>query len=119
MNRECIDKHIAEVYNVVADFPWPRYESYAVYRHGSNGKWFAIIMELDKHKFNINEDGLMTVVNLKCSPALIGSLVLEDGITRGYHMNKYHWISVDIKRVDDEKIKALLDISYNLTKTNN
>ena len=57
----------------------------------------------------------MDVVNFKCDPILIDSLRNEDGFFPAYHMNKEHWITVSLDDVCDEKIKMLLDISFELT----
>lgn len=61
------------------------------------------------------------VVNLKCDPIAIGSVISENrGVYPAYHMNKQHWISVllDSSRVrgaDNEVLKMLLDVSFDLT----
>ena len=43
----------------------------------------------------------MEIVNLKCEPDLIPNLIpnliRESGIYPVYHMNKQHWISLDIE----------------------
>ena len=55
----------------------------------------------------------MEIVNLKCEPDLIFTLIRESGIYPAYHMNKQHWISVDIERYEEiEKLKMLVDMSY-------
>ena len=116
MKRAELDKYISEIYNVSAEYPWAKYPTYAVYRHQSNKKWFAVIMELPKSKIGIMEDGTVDVMNLKCDPMLIGSLIQEEGIHKGYHMNKNYWITVRLDgSVDAEKIKWLLDFSFDLT----
>ena len=57
----------------------------------------------------------MEIVNLKCEPDLIFTLIRESGIYSAYHMNKQHWISVDIEGYEDaEKFKMLVDMSYRL-----
>ena len=56
-------------------------------------------------------------INLKCDPEYAVQLREEyDGAIRpGYHMNKKLWNSVDTDgRVPDEKIKHLIDLSYDL-----
>lgn len=51
----------------------------------------------------------MEIVNLKCEPDLIPNLIRESGIYPAYHMNKKHWISVDIEIYEDaEKFKMLV-----------
>ena len=82
----------------------------------NNKKWFAVIMEIPKSKIGLNDDGLVNVVNLKCDPLLVGSLRSEPGIFPAYHMNKDKWLSVALDgSADDEQIKMLLDMSFELT----
>ena len=118
MYRDFLNKYIKELYGVVAEFPWVSQPSYAVYRHKNNNKWFAVIMQLTKNKIGLEDNGFVNVVNLKCEPQLIGSLILEVGIHKGYHMNKNYWITVCLDgSVDEDKIKWLLDMSFDLTAT--
>ena len=59
----------------------------------------------------------MDVVNLKCEPDLIPNLINEKRIYPAYHMNKRHWISVDIECYEDlEKLKMMVDMSYRLVE---
>lgn len=116
LNRENLDKYISETYGVAAEFPWIQYPSFAVYRHTGNKKWFAVVMNLHKSKFGLPDDETVDVVNLKCDPIMTGSLHSDKGIYPAYHMNKSCWISVLLDgTVDNEKLKWLLDISYDLT----
>ena len=55
------------------------------------------------------------IVALKCEPDLIPTLIRDIGIYPAYHMNKQHWISVNIEGYEDlEKLKILVDMSYQL-----
>ena len=68
---------------------------------------------------NLGLDGAeeISVVNVKCDTQLIGSLRADPGIFPGWHMNKAHWVSVALDgTVEDEKLKFLVDMSYELTK---
>jgi predicted DNA-binding protein (MmcQ/YjbR family) len=47
---------------------------------------------------------------------LIGALRQFDGILPAYHMNKEHWISVILDKVDDGQIMALIEDSFYLTQ---
>lgn len=48
---------------------------------------------------------------------LIGSFREKPGIYPGWHMNKDYWLSVALEAgVEDEKIKFLVDMGYELTK---
>ena len=118
MERAVLDKYITETYGAVEEYLWEKYPTFAVYRHQKNKKWFAVIMEIPKSKIGLNDDNLVNVVNLKCDPLLIGSLLIESGIHKAYHMNKNYWITVRLDgSVDEAQIKWLLDMSFNLTAT--
>lgn len=116
MNKEELIKYIAEVYSTEAEYPWEDSPNNIVFRHYSNKKWFALIMKITKDKLGFREDGVIDVVNLKCDPILIGNLRNEKGIFPAYHMNKTHWITVALDgSADSDRIKWLLDLSYDLT----
>ena len=53
----------------------------------------------------------MEMINLKGESDLIPNLIWESGIYSVYHMNKQHWISVDIEEYEDiDKLKMLVDM---------
>ena len=116
MNRVELSEYIQNRYSASPDFPWAKYPSYEVFRHGSNQKWFAVIMEIPSKKLGLDGVGCLQAVNLKCDPILIGSLLEEAGFFPGYHMNKEHWITAALDgRIPDEKLKILLDMSFDAT----
>ena len=116
MNKTELQKYIAEAYSTAPDFPWESTPDAAVYRHENNRKWFALVMTIPKARLGIRSDGMIDIVNLKCDPLLVGSLRSEPGIFPAYHMNKDKWISVALDgSADDEQIKMLLDMSFELT----
>lgn len=116
MNKTELQKYIAEAYSTVPDFPWESTPDVAVYRHENNRKWFALVMTIPKARLGIRSDGMIDIVNLKCDPLLVGSLRSEPGIFPAYHMNKDKWLSVALDgSADDEQIKMLLDMSFELT----
>ena len=117
MNRKQLDTIICEKYSTEPEYPWERYPSFAVFRHKSNRKWFAVIMNIPKEKFGLHDEGNMDVVNLKCADDIIDSMWREEGVFPAYHMNKRHWLSVALDdSASDETVEFLLDISYDLTK---
>lgn len=117
MNRNELETFIIETYNADADYPWLKYPNYEVFRHCNNKKWFALIMDVPKSKLGLQGDELLDVVNFKCDPLLIGSLREEPGFFPAYHMSKDSWITVALDdSVPDDKIKMLLDMSYQATR---
>jgi predicted DNA-binding protein (MmcQ/YjbR family) len=116
MRRNELEAFIMETYNAEADYPWRKSPNHAVFRHCSNRKWFALIMDVTKNKLGLQGEGLLDVVNLKCDPILIGSLREEPGFLPAYHMSKDNWITVALDgSASDDKIKMLLDMSYQAT----
>lgn len=74
-------------------------------------------MDISGKNLGLTNVGEISVVNLKCDTRLIGSFREEPGIFPGWHMNKAHWLTVALdETVDDEKVKFLADMSYELTK---
>ena len=116
MNRTELKQFITENYNAEADYPWLKSPNYEVFRHSNNQKWFALIMDVPKDKLGLHGSEPLDVVNFKCDSILIGSLRGEPGIFLAYHMNKEQWITVALDgSVSDDKIKMLLDMSYQAT----
>lgn len=75
-----------------------------------------MVMSVSKDKLGINENGMVDIVNIKCDPIMIGSLINEKGFYPAYHMNKSNWITIALDgSADDEKIKFFLDMSFDLT----
>ena len=117
MNRQELAAYLTDNYSSVGEHLFAKYPSFLVFRHNGNRKWFAVIMDIPRKNLKLPGDGEISVVNLKCDTSLIGSFREEPGIFPGWHMNKAHWLSVALDgTVDDEKIRFLVDMSYELTK---
>ena len=98
------------------DHPWPKYPNNEVFRHSDNRKWFALIMDVSKNRLGLNDPAILDIVNFKCDPVLIGSLLGSPGIFPAYHMNKDNWISVALDgTASDNTIRMLLDLSFSCT----
>lgn len=116
MTRGEFEELVFDGYGVRADYPFEEDFTTGVFRHGS-GRWFALAMNIGKEKIGRPGDGRVDVVNLKCAPEVIESLVgVEVGIYRAYHMNKTHWLTLALDECDSETVSWLLGISYDLTK---
>ena len=88
-------------------FKEERYNQTVVMRHRSNDKWFALIFYLDDKLY----------INLKCNPFDAAILKEECSfITPAWHMNKKHWIKIDIEKAQKDILKALIKSSFELTK---
>ena len=117
MTRSELAAHLTDTYSCVGEQLFARYPSFQVFRHHGNRKWLAVIMDIPRKNLNLPGEGQTQVVTLKCDTRLIGSFREEPGIFPGWHMNKAHWLSVALDgTVEDEKIRFLVDMSYELTK---
>ena len=115
MNRNELLQYIQQEYVCDVDYPWERYPAYMVICRRENQKWIARIFVIKGYQVGQDTNEPMDVVNLKCEPDLIPNIIHENGIYPAYHMNKQHWISLDIERYEDaEKLKMLVDMSYRL-----
>ena len=118
MNREELEAYIQNHYAALPDYPWADTPRAAVFRHASNRKWFALVMEVPRSRLGLPGAEPLDIVNFKCDPILISSLRGELGIFPAYHMNKSSWITAALDgSVSTETIELLLDVSYELTKT--
>lgn len=98
-----ITKDAAETY----PFKDKTYDEYAVIRHKSNNKWFALIFYLEGK----------LCINLKCRP-FDGAILRDtyDFITPAWHMNKAHWIKIETEKCTSDLLESLIKNSYELTK---
>ena len=116
MDRYLLEDYISSFYKAEPEHLWMRYPSFAVFRHGENRKWFAVVMELPAEKLGLPAGGRVNVVNLKCDPLLIGSLWGHEGIHKGYHMNKKYWLTLRLDgSIAPDQIRWLLEMSFQLT----
>ncbi len=108
MNKTRLVKLCLEFDDAIETYPFKDtdYNNYAVIRHISNNKWFALIFYLEGKLF----------INLKCRPVDAG--ILRDTyqfITPAWHMNKSHWIKVDPLKCPKDLLKSIIKNSYELT----
>ena len=106
MEREEIFQYVKEQYGTEPEYLWKKDPDSAVLRH-KNGKWYAIIMAVEKKTLNI--------LDVKCDPDLVGMIIQTYGFLPGYHMNKRHWITILLDdSVSEAKTLDFLDMSYDL-----
>ena len=110
-------EQIRQVYGIEPEYLWARTPNCAALRHRDTKKWFAALMlDLPAERLGLKEDRRVDVLNLKCDPRMMGSLVDGRRILRGYHMNKEHWISVLLDgSVPAEELAPLIELSWQLT----
>lgn len=111
--RDRMAQYIQDRYAVEPEYLWTRYPNYAVFRQPASRKWFAIIMDVARKSLGLDGDGTADVMDLKCGPTLVGSLLAQEGFRPAYHMSKSSWISVLLdETLPDEEIYPLIELSY-------
>ena len=70
MNREELEAYIRNHYATLPDYPWADTPRAAVFRHASNRKWFALVMEVPRDKLGLAGTEKLDIVNFKCDPIL-------------------------------------------------
>ena len=116
MTRDELQRYIFDHYSTEPDYPWPGAPNHAVFRHGGNRKWFALVLDVPRNKLGLPGTQMIDVVNLKCDPVLIASLRGAPGLLPAYHMNKENWITAVLDgSAPDAQIRTLLAMSYDMT----
>ncbi len=111
--RQRIMEYIQNRYAVEPEYLWARYPNYAVFRQPASRKWFAAIMDVARKSLDLEGEGTADVMDVKCGPVMVGSLLAQDGFRPAYHMSKSSWISVLLdETTPDEQIFPLIELSY-------
>ena len=121
MTRQEIKNYIKKKYKVSAVSLWEDAKSFIVFRNEKK-KWFGIIMDIPYNKVyrDSNNEKIIDVMNVKLDTEFVTSIKNTKGFAPAYHMNKKHWVSIEINKVSAKKIKELIDISYQIvTKIKN
>ena len=118
-------------------FPFKKIEGAGVFENPDNGKWYGLIMEVDRNKLKKPETlsggkargssqntgstedmpkHMTEAMNVKVRPETVPELTKREGIYECYHMNKKHWVTVVLEdEVPDEDIMSLLRESRSFT----
>ena len=113
-----IVEHIKVEYGAEPEFLWPeRYPGYAVFRHGDNRKWFALVATISAVSLGLKEDKQVDVINLKFDKNQTYDFAeTNDHVFPAYHMNKNNWITVVLDDgISDGMVFELIRKSYLLT----
>lgn len=117
VTRADIFRYAAERYGTEPEYLWMKYPNYAILRHADNRKWYAAVLDVPKDKLGLPGEGVVDILDIKCDPILMGSLLCAEGFLPGYHMNKENWITILLDgSVAEGEIFGLLDLSYEMTK---
>ena len=118
MEREEIFQYVKEQYGTEPEYLWKKDPDSAVLRH-KNGKWYAVIMTVEKSKLGLEGNDLVDIMDVKCDPEMTSMIIQTYGFLPGYHMNKQHWITILLDgSVSEAKTLDFLDMSYDMIDGN-
>ncbi|MBQ1441375.1 MAG: MmcQ/YjbR family DNA-binding protein [Clostridia bacterium] len=115
MTRQEVIDFIKKQFDITEEHLWLKFPDYIVFRNRKNKKWFAIIMDIEKSRLGLEDEGKIDIIDLKCDPILIGSLLHNEGYLPAYHMSKKNWITVLLDgSVSENELKDLICLSYEI-----
>lgn len=115
MNRDDVLQYVKEAYGTEPEYLFKSSPDTAVLRHEVGKKWYGVILSVSGKRFDLETEEV-EVLNVKADPELVSFLRMQPGMFPAYHMNKEHWISILLDgTVKEEKIRTLIDGSYELT----
>nr|WP_314997154.1 MmcQ/YjbR family DNA-binding protein [uncultured Campylobacter sp.] len=115
--RKRVFSYIEEKFGAQGERIFDKHPEFAVFRHAKNQKWFAVSMRVDGGKLGLKSGVALEILNLKCKPDLAAILCDGDQILPAYHMNKKHWISVNLSsKIAPGQVEDLIDLSFELTR---
>lgn len=117
MNQKGLLQYALEQFGSEPVYLWEKYPEYCVLRHSNGGKWYALMASVPKSKLGLTDADRVEILNIKCDPILLDSLLQKDGFFPAYHMNKTHWVTILLDgTVSAEEICGLLQMSYDMTR---
>lgn len=107
--------YIHTKYKTKEEHPWEESPLYTTFK--VNDKWYALIMNIPYKSLGINRSDNIDIINLKNDPSKIEKLIDNKLYFKAYHMNKKYWMTVILNHETDlDKLKELVDDSYNIVK---
>ena len=113
VKKEEIFEYVQKQYGTLPEYLWSKLPDSAVLRH-KNGKWYAVIMTVEKSKLGLEGRELVDIIDVKCDPDMTNMIIQTHGFLPGYHMNKKHWYTIRLDgSVNLDEIFKHIDSSYN------
>lgn len=108
--------YIKSKYGDELEFLWEKFDDNAIWRNKINNKWYGLLMILTEDKLGLKSDKSVEVLNVMCDKEKIKSVVDNEAVFPGYHMNKKSWISIKLdSTLKTEIVLDFIDKSYVLS----
>ncbi len=113
--KDQIEEYIYEKYNIKPVCKWARFPKNKVFSEEYSGKWFALILNVERRRLNLSGEGAVDILNVKAGTDMIMLLSDTKGYRPAYHMNKLHWLTILLDgTIDIERIQGHVDESYQM-----
>ena len=76
VKKEEIFEYVQKQYGTLPEYLWSKLPDSAVLRH-KNGKWYAVIMTVEKSKLGLEGRELVDIIDVKCDPLCVRIVVSE------------------------------------------
>lgn len=106
-------EYIHNKYNIEPNYPFPKDRISATFN--KNKKWFLLYMNIPAKLLGINSLDNINIINIKLKENKIPKLIDNKIFFKAYHMNKKHWITINLDNVlSINEIDEYIDTSFNL-----
>ena len=78
MKKEEIFEYVQKQYGTMPEYLWSKLSDSAVLRH-KNGKWYAVIMTVEKSKLGLEGNDLVDIMDVKCDPEMTSMIIQTYG----------------------------------------
>jgi predicted DNA-binding protein (MmcQ/YjbR family) len=69
VKKEEIFEYVKKQYGTMPEYLWAQSPDNAVLRH-KNGKWYAVVMSVEKCKLGLEGNEFVDIMDVKCDPVL-------------------------------------------------
>ena len=83
-DREAVLRYAEDTYGTTPEYLWKRTPNYAVLRNQANRKWYGAIIDIPRKTLGLTGEGIVDILDIKCSPVMIGSLLEQEGYLPAY-----------------------------------
>lgn len=78
MKKEEIFEYVKKQYGTMPEYLWAQSPDNAVLRH-KNGKWYAVVMSVEKCKLGLEGNEFVDIMDVKCDPEMTSMIIQTFG----------------------------------------
>jgi len=115
--RADVFDYAASNFGTQPEYLWAKFPDIAVLRAPS-GKWFGIVMDVERAKLGLKGEGKVDILDVKCQPFAVEIFLQQQGFVPAYHLPKRTWVGALLDGTADKgQIFDALDESFRLAET--